>query len=100
MKKKTKQTQLHVWTTASSGTTSTNGVCYPMSVSGSVTGWDIDTKTPPLKEDQEIEITLQDGTEVTITLKDYMQFVAYNKMVPSDCKDLDEFNEKMLVFRI
>lgn len=54
----------------------------------------------PLKEDDEIEITLLDDTKVIITLKEYFSFIAYNKMVPSDCKNKKEFNEKMMVFRI
>ena len=80
---------------ASSGTT-----YYPSSISGSVSGWNLNTKPDPLKEEQEIEVTLLDETKVIMTLKEYFSFIAYNLMVPSDCKDLDEFNEKMMVFRI
>ena len=54
----------------------------------------------PITEEQKIEVTLLDGTKVTMSIKDYVQFTAYNKMIPSDCEDLDEFNEKMMVFRI
>ena len=101
--KKTKQTTLSTWATTITNSTAVSSGAdyyyYPTAISGGI-GFNFDTKPTPLKEDQEIEITLLDGTEVTMTLKDYFSFIAYNLMVPSDCKDLDEFNEKMLVFRI
>jgi len=107
--KKTKQTTLSMLATTSANNTnsySTNAssgtsfYSYPPTISGSSVGWNLNTKPSPLTEEQEIEITLLDGTKVTMLLIDYFQFLTYNKMVPSDCKDLDEFNEKMLVFRI
>ena len=112
MKKKTKQAKLSAWATsttnsnATSSSTTASKWTYPTTatstwVSSSTTaGWPLDDKASPLKENQEIEVTLQDGTEVTMTLKNYMAFVAYNKMVPSDCKNIEEYNEKMLVLRI
>lgn len=54
----------------------------------------------PMQEDDKIEVTLLDGTKEIMTLKDYFQFIAYHKMIPSDCKDKSEFNEKMMVFRL
>ena len=87
------------------GTQTTTYGIHPISsswysVSSNVTNMEYNLKPTPLEEDQEINVKLLDGTEVTMTLKDYFSFIAYNKMVPSDCKNLDEFNEKMLVFRI
>ena len=86
--------------TYSSSSISSSSSPWYYSTSGAIGGFDFEVKPTPLEEDQEINVKLLDGTEVTMTLKDYMQFIAYNKMVPSDCKDIHEFNEKMLVFRI
>lgn len=72
----------------------------PFASSGSTYIWGQAPDPPPIKENQEITVTLLDGTEVSMTFKDYIQFTVYNNMIPSDCKDLAEFNEKMMVFRI
>ena len=54
-----------------------------------------------VKEDELlVSLLLQDGDEVVMTLKDYVQFSTYYGIVPSDCKDIEEYDEKMLVFRI
>jgi len=105
MKKKTKQTSLNAWATSTTNSSAGSSGSYtytPKSVTYSSSVWNgtLNIEKEPLTEDRKINITLLDGTEVTMILKDYFQFVAYNLMVPSDCKNLDEFNEKMLVFRI
>ena len=86
---------------------SANIISYTISanasaISGSSYSWATQNLEPdPLDEDtQKIKIKLQDGTEKVLTIKNYFQFVAYYGMVPSDCADEKEYEEKMGVLII
>lgn len=84
----------NLWSTlVSSSVISTQGWQYSTSgMTWAVNHYDIDEK------EYKIRIELQDGTEKIIKFKDYMQFIAYHKMIPSDCKNTQEYEEKMGVF--
>jgi len=43
---------------------------------------------------------LLDGTEKTLTAKEYFDFIAYNGMTPGDCKDEIEYMEKVMAIKL
>jgi len=43
---------------------------------------------------------LLDGTEKTLSAKEYFDFIAYNEMTPGDCKNEKEYLEKVMAIKL
>ena len=73
----------------------------PVTISGSTSamGW-FESAGTHMDENITIDITLKDGTEKDLSFKEYMMFVAYWRMLPSDCKDAHEYEKRVLAMRL
>ena len=48
----------------------------------------------------QIYIELKSGSSAYLTFQEYMEFILYHDMLPSECKDMDELKEKLMVLRL